>query len=88
MTEISKELAEATEITRDEWRVHRIADYQRTLPRDIHEMLTGVEMDVARILGSKSRDYALGRSVEVLTVIVHFLNEHREELKQKAEEWV
>lgn len=82
-----KEISEATEIGKDEWRTYKRADYKRTLPRDVHELLEDIEMMVANVLGSKSRDYSHGRSVEVLTVIVRFLDEHRDQLKAIAEEW-
>jgi hypothetical protein len=84
---IPPDIAEATVITKDEWRVHRIASYSRTLPRDVHELLTDIEIMVANVLGSRSGNYSLNRSVEVLTIISRFLDEHRPELKALAKEW-
>jgi hypothetical protein len=88
----SAELMDSTVIGKDEWRVYKRADYHRVLPRDVHEVLESVEMFVANILGTRARNYSHGRSVEVLTILTHYLDEAKNEppkqsLREMAEDW-
>jgi hypothetical protein len=73
-------VAEEDSILADEWRT-----FKRVLPKDLHELLKSFEADVSSEIRSSGE--GIGGSVEVLTIITRYLDEHRAELKQLASEW-
>jgi hypothetical protein len=67
----------------DEWRT-----LYRPLPKDVYDAVKMAEDLIGVEIGNASPDSrSMGFSVQIWSILTHFLTQHSEELKQMAREW-